>query len=142
MSALLEKPKTRGTQSLPRPTPARKQAVKPEVKPHIHINARIIKPKRGAGVLGKCVLFAVSLGASYMVSSFMGQLLLEGARQERMEAKRRAQDAKQVEVALTAKLDKIESAGGIEDWALAHNFVAPESQPDPKSRTRGLVASR
>ncbi|MEZ0325047.1 MAG: hypothetical protein ACAH95_04015 [Fimbriimonas sp.] len=141
MSALLEKPRTGGKQTLPRPEIARKPAVKPELK----IRARIIQRKRpnhGPVIVGKCLMFVTLLGITFMVSSFTGQLLLEGARQERMEAKRRANDAKQAEEVLAAKLRTLVSAGGIEDWALSHGFVAPESQIEEKAKTRGLLASR
>jgi hypothetical protein len=140
MSALLEKPKTQA-----RPATSPRPATKPQVKPNLHVQAKIIQRKRtnyGAIALSKCALFAVSMGLTYMASSFSGQVLLEGARQERIEAKRRATEAKEAEAVLTAKLDAIVSAAGVEQWALAHGYVAPESQIDPKSKTRGLLASR
>ncbi len=143
MSALLDRPEVKGKQSLPKPQIARKSSA----KPNLHLNARIVQKKKrpsyGPVIAAKCALLAGLLGLTFMASSFSGHVLLEGARQERIEAKKRAQEAKQAEEILVAKLRVISSAGGIDEWAVAHNFVAPEKQLEEKNAsTRGLVARR
>jgi hypothetical protein len=76
-----------------------------------------------------------------MVSSFCGQVLLEGARQQKMQAISRAQQAKQQQEVLTAKLNDVKSIEGIEGWALAHGFQAPDAQRS-NSKIEGFVARR
>ncbi len=137
MSALLEKPVIRERKSPKGTTTARK----PATQTHLRLQARIIQKKRtnyGPLIVGKVVMFSVLLGVTFMVSSFGGQVLLEGARQERMDAKRRAFEAKAAESVLALKLDKIVSAGGVEEWALAHDFVLI----DPTAGRSGLIARR
>jgi hypothetical protein len=143
MSALLEKPVSKGSQTLRRTERAPRGTGKPRVEPRIHLRATIVtrkKPDVARIVLTKCGVFVGVLLATFTVSSFTGQVLLEGARQQRIEAKGRAHDARLAETALTARLDDVTSQTGVETWALANGFVAIEAQKP--SRTEGLVARR
>ena len=137
MSALQERPETT-RQTRPRVVHRKKATTQ------VQLRARIVrqqKPNIARFVGLKCVLFGLVLGGSWMVSSFCGQVLLEGARQQKLQAMSRAHDAKQAEEGLTAKLNEVKSIEGIETWALAHGFQAPDAQRS-NSKMEGLVARR
>jgi hypothetical protein len=140
MSALLERPDIREKHT---PRQARARLARPATKAQIQIRARIIRkagPSVGSIIFTKCLVFGVIMGASYTASSFFGQVLLEGARQQKMQAIARAHEAKQAEQVLTARLNQVMSIEGIEAWALAHGFQAPDAQRG--SKVVGLVARR
>jgi hypothetical protein len=86
-------------------------------------------------ILTRAVLFSCLAAATYLVSSISGQVLLENARRDGIAAQRRASEAKRAEVSLRARINELTGFTNLENWALAHGFVAPDRPVEPSGGT-------
>lgn len=84
--------------------------------------------------------FGVVAFVTYGISSMCGQVLLEGARQERIASTRVAADMKAEISSLDRQVNGLTNYLVVSDWAGAHGLVSLVLSPEPKDEAR--VASR
>jgi hypothetical protein len=146
MSVLLEKPvesTTTSQQVIHRPLRRHVPATQPIAPMREQAVERVKqKPKTNvaAVVAMKAGLFVSVMGLVYGASSLGGQVMVESARQQRIEAIERAADARGAVVSLNRQLDRLTGHGGIDRWALGHQFKSPDGFGSDHAHT--LVAHR
>lgn len=74
----------------------------------------------------RIVLFGLIAVAVYVASALTGNVMMEKARREGLDAQERARAARSAEVALRESIDSLTSLSALNDWACAHGFRAPE----------------
>lgn len=91
-----------------------------------------------SSLVGRAVAFSLLAGLAYASSSLVGQVMAEGARQQRITAIGRADEARAAEDILRQRIEAMSSVSAVEGWAIARGFKAPEGSYE----TRTLVARR
>jgi hypothetical protein len=138
--------------SLDKPTAKERVKVSPRrvdrraAAPEVKLRARVLERRRSKSaivglLLVHSMMFSMIAGLTYGASSLYGQVMVESARRDRIEAKERADQAKKGEVLLRERLDKLTQAAAIDEWAFAHGFRAPDGLGQP-AKLEKLVASR
>jgi hypothetical protein len=140
MSALLERPlESPQQQTLPRPTPRFRHSRRiAGSQPDIALRVRIVERTRTRTnvwtiAAAKAGLFFMLMGGTYAASSLSGHVLVEGARQQRINAIERAAEAKSAEAVLVKKIDVLTSSVAIERWAVSRGFASPDGIDDTKT---------
>lgn len=89
--------------------------------------ARPRRRLRDDGLLAARLLsFAIVAAAVFIGSSLFGQVMVEKARREGLQAIERARAARRAESVLRQEVDGLGSLGSVEAWAASHSFVTPE----------------
>lgn len=145
MSQLLDKPTTSKVTASPRRKPQVKSPL-PSTTPDITLKARVYERKRskpgiGSLVLQKLGLFAVVMGVTYGAASLTGQVMVESARQDRLEAHSRAAEAQKAESLLSVKVDQLSNSATIDAYAMAVNMT-PSGEAVAKPAKEARVALR
>ncbi len=145
MSAILERPlESPQQQTLPRPTPRFRHSRRMAgPQPDIALRVRIVERTRTKTnvwtiVAAKTGMFLMLMGTTFAASSLSGHVLVEGARQQRINAIERATEAEAAEAILGKKIEVLTGAIGIERWAVTRGMVSP----DRIDETKTLVARR
>lgn len=79
-----------------------------------------------AMLAAKILSFAIIAAAVFIGSSLFGQVMVEKARREGLQAIERARAARKAESVLRQEVDGLSSLGSVESWAASHSFVTPE----------------
>lgn len=100
--------------------------------PAITVRTRYIeRPSRKVsvvpGLVAKMALFSVVTLFSFSASSLAGQVMVEKARKDVVEARVRTQEAKKAEASLRDRVDLLTRVDKIEEWAVAQGMVAADS---------------
>lgn len=145
MSALLEKPKSQRTVLKPRALPKIRRPL-PSTVPDVHLKARIYvrqrtKPSVVHLVLAKVALFGGIMALTYGASGLAGQVMVESARQQRLEAFSRANEATHAVDLLSVKVDRLTSSAAIDQFA-ADFKMTPNGMPPVDPRSGASHASR
>ncbi|MFN3729502.1 MAG: hypothetical protein ACK4XJ_07305 [Fimbriimonadaceae bacterium] len=73
-----------------------------------------------------CVLFLGLTAATFFASSLAGNVLVEIARVEGIEARNRTSYARQQEALLRGRIERLKSLDVIDQWASRHGMLPPE----------------
>jgi len=76
----------------------------------------------GQWIVAKVTLFGVFFALTFVASTLCGQFLLERSRTQSLDAMNRARYAQRAEKSIMQRLDTLNSAASIEQWALTHGF--------------------
>jgi hypothetical protein len=129
MSVLLEKPiENIRTIAQVAMAPRREQ----ESFTEVHITSIPVTRTRSSrialvDVLAKACLFGAVAAVAFSTLSLVGHVKLEAARQQRLDAVRRASDARAAVSLLSRQLDRQTSPDGIDRWAADHGFQSADA---------------
>jgi hypothetical protein len=144
MSQILDKPTTNRTPTTVRRKSAPRVPLSSTV-PDITLKARVYERKRskpgfGTIVSQKALLFGFVMAVTYASVSLIGQVKVESARQQRLEAHGRAVAAQTAEGALSSKVDRLASSDAIDAYAVAAKMtqVGEIDAEAPKERRVAL----
>lgn len=84
------------------------------------------KAKRKINVGARVAVFSTLALVSFMVNSMAGNVMVEKARREGIQAAQRTREARNVQAALTRQVMALSSADASADWARSRGFVAPD----------------
>jgi hypothetical protein len=115
--------------SQPKATPARKPSAKAQ--------ARAVR----AEIKRRVLHFSLVAFAAFMVSSLVGNVMLESVRRSGIAAASRTREAIGMKSALQRQVAAVANMRSAEEWAQANGFVAADSPAVPSSQ-RTYVASR
>lgn len=111
----------------------------PALAPQVGVRVKVVARKRtnllGAFVL-KAVMFSSIFGVTYVAHAVAGQVAVEKARHQELDARHRAVDARQAESEIRARVDALTSSAAVQQWATARSYVAPDEQnqkPKPEA---------
>lgn len=88
------------------------------------------------------VLFLSLVGATWIVSSLAGNVMLEKARRESIQSTRRAREARSAVAVLRRTIDSMTSYSAINDWATSHGYRAPDQSGHPSSINDYVASNR
>jgi len=105
--------------------------VDPAVAPQVGVRVKVVARKQtnllGAFVL-KAVMFSGIFGVTYVTRAVAGQVSVEKARHQELDARHRAVDARQAESEIRARVDALTSSASVQQWATARSYIAPDEQ--------------
>lgn len=82
-------------------------------------------------IANSAALFICIAGTVYLVSSMVGQVMVEKARREGIRAASRSIEAKKAESMIRRHVEALTSLSAVDEWASAHGFLAPDKQVQP-----------
>ena len=85
-------------------------------------------------VLRKVALFGACMATALVAGTMSGHVMLEKVRTEARTTRMLASEAKAEEYSARKRLDELTSTASIEEWAVAHGFVASD---DPRAAEVG-----
>lgn len=92
--------------------------------------------------LAYALLFGALVGATWVVSSLLGNVKVEEARRELIVSKRRAREARNAVAVLRRSIDSATSYSAVADWALSNGFRAPDQAVQPSSLQEYVASNR
>jgi len=88
------------------------------------------------------LVFVVLVGATWVVSNLAGNVMVEKARRESIQSKRRAREARSSVAVLRRSIDSMTSYTAVSDWATSHGFRAPDQAAQPSSMKDYVASNR
>jgi len=104
-------------------------AMDPVEAPQVGVRVKVVKRTSALGAFAlKVALFVGVFGATYIGHAVAGQVAVEKARHQELDARQRAVDARQAESEIRARVDALTSSAAVQQWATARSYVAPADQ--------------
>lgn len=114
---------------------------------HIYIPSKTKKRAKASSAtltnaFAYTLLFAALVGATWVISSLAGNVMVEKARRENIQSTRRAREARSSVAVLRRSIDSMTSYSAVSDWAISHGFRAPDQSVQPSSMKDYVASNR
>ena len=105
--------------------------------PRVRIKSRVASQNStSVYALRKLSVFGTFMCLGFMLSTVTGQVMLEKSRNDGKRSLQLASEARKGEYAIRKQVDALMSTTAVEEWAMAHGFIAPDAQVEPKEITQ------
>ena len=115
----------------------------PQTRQPVRRRPRVVERNRtnfGAVICVRALSFGFLVAVTYFASALTGQVLVEKARRETIRSSERTRAAMNALDPLKLEIRQANDAVGIEKWAAANGYVAPDWAAAPSSKEKDVVA--